>query len=88
MLMIKDLIDTSQGFHKFGCVRIHAETKEHFLAKCSKAWDIHKLGHKVGSEIKLQKGGIADLMDMTTGEIFEYEKNKKIDKKRGERSQL
>lgn len=83
-----DQVDRSQGFHKFGCVRIHAEKKKHFLAKCSKAWDIHKLGHKVGTEIKLKNGKIADLMDMTTGEIFEFETDKKVDKKRGKRIQL
>lgn len=81
-------LDSTQGSHKYGCIRIHKESREHFDAKCNKAWEIHELGHKVGTELKTVDGDIYDVCDMTTGEHWEFERNPKEDKHRGERVQL
>ena len=75
-------LDTSLGYHKWGCVRVHSESKEHFMAKCECAWEIHMKGHVVGTEVKL-KGlkEIIDVMDLTTGEKYEIVKTSKPDRK-------
>lgn len=78
----------STGFHKYGCIRIHKETKKHFLAKCEKAWELHELGHNFATEVKMKNGDIYDICDLMTGEHWEFETNIKEDKNRGERVQL
>lgn len=81
-------VDKNSGWHKFGCLRFHAESDEHRDAKYDKCVELFKLGHKFGTEIKLENGKIVDVMDFTTGECWEFETDKNVDKKRGKRIQL
>lgn len=75
-----DLVDKQRGWHKYGCIRVHGESKKHFLAKCNKAWELHELGHKFATEVKLKNGRIVDVVDFTQGEFYEFETDKKIKK--------
>jgi len=79
--------DKFQGFHKFQCLRFHKETEEHLRAKFEKCVELWKLGHKFGTEIKLSNGKIADVVDFTDNQIYEFERGKS-DKKRGKRIQI
>jgi hypothetical protein len=88
---VRDLmskIDSYRGFHKYGCIRVHAESKKHFMAKCEKVWEIHSIGHKFATEVLMKDKSIFDVVDLETGETWEFETSKKEDKKRGTRIQL
>lgn len=76
-------VDKYSGWHKFGCLRFHAESDTHRDAKYKKCVELFKLRHKFATEVKLKNGKIVDVVDFTTNEIFEFETDKNIDKKRG-----
>ena len=81
-------IDTTQGNHKYGCVRFHKEKEIHLRAKIEKAIELWKIGHHFATEIKMKNGDIYDVIDWNTGEHWEFETDMKEDKKRGKRIQL
>jgi len=81
-------VDKSQGFHKQGCLRFHAESLAHRKAKYDKCCELFEMGHKFGTEIKLENGDFVDVVDFETGECWEFETDPKIDKQRGERVQI
>ena len=76
------------GFHKYGCLRFHSGSYEHAKAMFDKCWELFKLGHKFATEVKMKNGDTYDVVDLTTGEHWEFETNKKEDKHRGERVQV
>ena len=75
-------LDSNAGFHKYNCVRIsNGESERHILAKVIKCVEIMKLGHKFVTEAKSKdRKREFDVVDLDTGEIFEFEKNPKVNK--------
>jgi len=72
-----------------GCSNLHrmkinainlsvANTKEHEMAKCSYAYDLMKEGFKVLTEAdEISTGKRRDLVDISNGEIYEFETDEK-----------
>ena len=56
-----------------------ANSKGHEMAKCEKAYDLIKEGHKILTEAQeCSKRGLRhDLIDLTTGDIYEFETDSK-----------
>ena len=56
-----------------------ANSKEHEMAKCEKAYDLIKEGHKILTEAQeCSKRGLRhDLIDLTADEIYEFETDPK-----------
>jgi hypothetical protein len=53
-------------------IRIHpAESREHFLKKCEICFELYKTGCTFVTEALFPNGGRADIIDLSSGTIFE-----------------
>lgn len=71
----KKLLNSTRGYHKYNCCRINPKNSfKHELAKFKMAYKLRKLGHTIITEGLSQNGKrIFDLLDLSTGDIFEFE---------------
>jgi hypothetical protein len=75
-------LDLNAGFHKHNCVRFGKnESYLHAKNKFEKCWELSQLGHTFVTEAENKyRDRTYDIIDLSTGEIWEFEKNHKIKK--------